>query len=82
MAVHHRIHPRRITVERICLDHDGFPQGSGEFEKPAADSVVLAPGQDSDLSLLQGVPEPTVDHATVAGRGKPRARAPGDLGRG
>ncbi|MBU3903516.1 MAG: NAD(P)-binding protein [Gammaproteobacteria bacterium] len=45
-----------ITVERMELDDKGFPQPTGEFEKLEADSVVLALGQDVDLSLLQGVP--------------------------
>ena len=45
-----------ITVEKMKLDDKGFPQGTGEFETLQADSVVLALGQDVDLSLLQGVP--------------------------
>ena len=45
-----------ITVERMVLDATGFPQPTGEFETLAADSLVLALGQDVDLSLLDGVP--------------------------
>ncbi len=45
-----------ITVEKMELDDKGFPQPTGEFETLAADSVVLALGQDVDLSLLDGVP--------------------------
>jgi 2-oxoacid:acceptor oxidoreductase delta subunit (pyruvate/2-ketoisovalerate family) len=45
-----------ITVEKMALDDNGFPQPTGEFETLAADSVVLALGQDVDLSLLDGVP--------------------------
>src|SRR5512134_1933748 len=45
-----------ITVEKMALDEKGFPQPTGEFEQLAADSVVLALGQDVDLSLLEGVP--------------------------
>jgi 2-oxoacid:acceptor oxidoreductase delta subunit (pyruvate/2-ketoisovalerate family) len=45
-----------ITVEKMVLDADGFPQPTGELETLAADSVVLALGQDVDLSLLDGVP--------------------------
>ena len=45
-----------ITVEKMALDAKGFPQPTGEFETLAADSVVLALGQDVDLSLLIGVP--------------------------
>jgi len=45
-----------ITVEKMALDEKGFPQPTGEYEKLQADSVVLALGQDVDLSLLDGVP--------------------------
>ena len=45
-----------ITIEKMALDDKGFPQPTGEFEKLAADSVVLALGQDVDLGLLEGVP--------------------------
>ena len=46
----------QITVEKMKLDTNGFPQPTGELETLAADSVVLALGQDVDLSLLEGVP--------------------------
>jgi len=55
----------RITIERMELDETGFPQPTGEFEELAADTVVLALGQDSDLSLLKDVPDLSVDHGTV-----------------
>jgi 2-oxoacid:acceptor oxidoreductase delta subunit (pyruvate/2-ketoisovalerate family) len=45
-----------ITVEKMALDDKGFPQPTGEIETLEADSVVLALGQDVDLSLLEGVP--------------------------
>ena len=45
-----------ITVEKMTLDEKGFPQPTGEFETLEADSVVLALGQDVDLSLLDAVP--------------------------
>ncbi|HYL90594.1 MAG TPA: NAD(P)-binding protein [Burkholderiales bacterium] len=45
-----------ITVEKMELDASGFPQPTGELETLAADSVVLALGQDVDLGLLEGVP--------------------------
>ncbi|MDD3883352.1 MAG: NAD(P)-binding protein [Gallionella sp.] len=44
-----------IMVEKMALDEAGYPQPTGEFETLAADSVVLALGQDVDLSLLEGV---------------------------
>jgi 2-oxoacid:acceptor oxidoreductase delta subunit (pyruvate/2-ketoisovalerate family) len=45
-----------ITVEKMALDDTGFPQPTGEFETLEADSLVLALGQDVDLSLLDAVP--------------------------
>jgi len=54
-----------LKIERMELDADGFPQPTGEFEELHADSVVLALGQDADLSLLGGVPEIEVAHGVV-----------------
>ena len=47
---------RALTIEKMVLDDKGNPQPTGEFETLEADSLVLALGQDVDLSLLQGVP--------------------------
>ncbi len=44
-----------LTIERMVLDDKGMPQPTGEFETLESDSLVLALGQDVDLSLLQGV---------------------------
>ena len=44
-----------ITVEKMALDDKGFPQPTGELETLEADSVILALGQDVDLSLLEHV---------------------------
>jgi 2-oxoacid:acceptor oxidoreductase delta subunit (pyruvate/2-ketoisovalerate family) len=54
-----------ITVEKMELDEKGFPQPTGEFEKLEADSVVLALGQDVDLSLLEGVSGLEIKDGTV-----------------
>ncbi len=54
-----------ITIEKMALDDKGFPQPTGEFETLEADSVVLALGQDVDLSLLQGVPGLEIKDGTV-----------------
>ncbi len=54
-----------ITVEKMQLDEKGFPQPTGEFETLEADSVVLALGQDVDLSLLNGVPGLEVENGVV-----------------
>jgi NADPH-dependent glutamate synthase beta subunit-like oxidoreductase len=45
-----------ITVEKMQLDDKGMAQPTGQFETLEADSVVLALGQDVDLSLLENVP--------------------------
>jgi 2-oxoacid:acceptor oxidoreductase delta subunit (pyruvate/2-ketoisovalerate family) len=41
-----------IMLEKMMLNADGFPEPTGEFEELGADAVVLALGQDTDLSLL------------------------------
>jgi len=45
-----------LTIEKMVLDAKGNPQPTGEFETLEADSLVLALGQDVDLSLLDDVP--------------------------
>ncbi|HWH38962.1 MAG TPA: NAD(P)-binding protein [Usitatibacter sp.] len=45
-----------LTVEKMALDDKGFPQPTGELETLEADSLVLALGQEVDLSLLDGIP--------------------------
>jgi NADPH-dependent glutamate synthase beta subunit-like oxidoreductase len=45
----------RLEIERMELDETGFPQPTGETEELEADSLVLALGQEADLSLLEGV---------------------------
>jgi 2-oxoacid:acceptor oxidoreductase delta subunit (pyruvate/2-ketoisovalerate family) len=45
-----------IKVEKVELDSEGHPVPTGEFETLAADTVVLALGQEVDLSLIEGVP--------------------------
>ncbi|MGZ5113032.1 MAG: NAD(P)-binding protein [Usitatibacter sp.] len=54
-----------ITVEKMALDATGFPQPTGELETLAADSVVLALGQDVDLALLDKVPGLEIDQGAV-----------------
>jgi NADPH-dependent glutamate synthase beta subunit-like oxidoreductase len=55
----------KIVVEKMELDDTGFPQPTGEFEELEADSVVLALGQDVDLSLLDDVPGIEIDDGVV-----------------
>ena len=54
-----------MTVERMALDASGFPQPTGEVETLEADSLVLALGQDVDLSLLNDVPGLVIEDGTV-----------------
>ncbi len=54
-----------LTVEKMALDAKGFPQPTGEFETLEADTLVLALGQDVDLSLLDGVPGLEIKDGTV-----------------
>lgn len=60
-----RVDEGRMTVERMELDASGFPQPTGETEELAADSLVLALGQDVDLSLLDHVPGLEVEGGVV-----------------
>jgi NADPH-dependent glutamate synthase beta subunit-like oxidoreductase len=45
----------KLMVERMELDDTGFPQPTGELDELEADSLVLALGQETDLSLVDGV---------------------------
>ena len=45
----------RVVVERMELDASGFPQPTGELEELTAETVVLALGQEADLSLLESL---------------------------
>jgi 2-oxoacid:acceptor oxidoreductase delta subunit (pyruvate/2-ketoisovalerate family) len=56
---------KELTIEKMRLDDKGFPQPTGEFETIAADTLVLALGQDVDLSLLDGVPGLEVNNGVV-----------------
>jgi NADPH-dependent glutamate synthase beta subunit-like oxidoreductase len=60
-----RIDDTTFTVERMTLDAEGRPQPTGELETIEADTLVLALGQDVDLSLLDHVPGLAVDKGVV-----------------
>ena len=45
-----------LTVEKMELDANGRPRATGEFETLAADSVVLALGQQTESGFLRKVP--------------------------
>ncbi len=55
----------KVTVEKMELDDEGFPQPTGELDELEADSVILALGQEADLSLLDGVEGIEVDDGVV-----------------
>jgi NADPH-dependent glutamate synthase beta subunit-like oxidoreductase len=46
----------RVVVEQMELDDQGKPQPTGKTETLDADSIVLAIGQNVDLSILEHVP--------------------------
>ena len=74
----------KLLLERMELDEAGFPQPTGEFEELEADSLVLALGQEADVSLLDVVPDVVIDDHVVdvdAGfmTGHPGVFAGGDI---
>ena len=73
-----------ITVEQMELDDTGFPQPTGRSEVLDADTVVLALGQESDLSLLAHLERLDIDHGVVRTNpsmmtGQPGVFAGGDV---
>lgn len=47
----------QIKVEKMKIDENGRPVPTGEFENLAADSLILALGQNIDSDLLDSFPE-------------------------
>jgi 2-oxoacid:acceptor oxidoreductase delta subunit (pyruvate/2-ketoisovalerate family) len=73
-----------FTVEKMALDDKGFPQPTGEFDTLEADTLILALGQDCDLSLLRNVANVAINDGVVAVdanmmTGKPGIFAGGDM---
>ncbi|MEO8103687.1 MAG: FAD-dependent oxidoreductase, partial [Betaproteobacteria bacterium] len=60
-----RVEDTTFTVEKMALDETGYPQPTGEFETIEADTLILALGQDVDLSLLEKVPGLSFDKGVV-----------------
>src|ERR1035438_1340403 len=54
-----------LVIEKMRLNEKGFPEPTGEVEELGADAVVLALGQDSDLSLLEHVADIKIDDGVV-----------------
>jgi NADPH-dependent glutamate synthase beta subunit-like oxidoreductase len=74
----------KLVLEKMELDETGFPEPTGELEELEADSVVLALGQETDLSLLDGVAGIEVDDGVVSVdermmTGRPGIFAGGDM---
>ena len=67
----------RIVLEKMCLNAEGFPESTGEFEELDADSLVLALGQDTDLSLLEHAKDVTVEDGAVSVQSSMMAGASG-----
>ncbi len=74
-----------LTVEAMELDENGFPRPTGRFEELAADTVILALGQETDTAFLRAVPgveftpDGTVVVASSMMTGCPGVFAGGDM---
>ena len=74
-----------LQVELMELDESGYPQPTGRFETLAADTVILALGQESDTAFLRRVPgveferDGTVQVSTSLQTGSPGLFAGGDM---
>jgi len=55
----------KIKIEKMEMDEHGQPQPTGEIEELEADSLVLALGQEVDLSLLDKVPGLDIEGGVV-----------------
>lgn len=54
-----------LTIEKMELDENGFPQPTGEFEELGADSLIMALGQEADLSLIENADGITIEDGVV-----------------
>jgi NADPH-dependent glutamate synthase beta subunit-like oxidoreductase len=74
-----------LNVEVMELDQSGFPQPTGRFETLAADTVIMALGQDTDTAFLRAVPgvefdrDGTVQVSRAMMTGCPGVFAGGDM---
>ncbi len=60
-----RVAGEKLLLEKMELDNTGFPQPTGEYDELAADSVVLALGEEADLSLLGHIPDIVIENGIV-----------------
>jgi NADPH-dependent glutamate synthase beta subunit-like oxidoreductase len=74
-----------LKVEIMEVDEGGRPHPTGEYETLAADTVILALGQDSDTAFMQGVEgveiarDGTVKVSPTFMTGRPGLFAGGDM---
>ncbi|HEX6234060.1 MAG TPA: NAD(P)-binding protein [Jiangellaceae bacterium] len=74
-----------MTVEVMELDESGRPHGTGRFETLAADTLIVAVGQQTDTAFLRGVPgvefaaDGTVQVSSSLMTGCPGVFAGGDM---
>ena len=74
-----------LQVEVMELDESGYPQPTGRFETLAADTVILALGQETDTAFLRQVPgvefdrDGTVQVSSSLETGCPGVFAGGDM---
>jgi len=72
-----QVDPDGLLIEEMELDETGFPQPTGRTTRLAADSVVLALGQDTDLSLLGSDSGVAVTDGTIQTNGLLATSVPG-----
>jgi len=74
-----------LQIELMELDDSGYPQPTGKFETLAADTVILALGQESDTEFMRAVPgveverDGTVKVSKMFETGSPGLFAGGDM---
>ena len=74
-----------LQIELMELDDSGYPQPTGKFETLAADTVILALGQESDTEFMRVVPgveverDGTVNVSNSFETGSPGLFAGGDM---
>ncbi|MFZ1063154.1 MAG: NAD(P)-binding protein [Acidimicrobiales bacterium] len=61
-----RFEGEKMVLEKMALNAEGFPEPTGEFEELDADALVLALGQDTDLSLLDHAPGINITNGVVS----------------
>jgi 2-oxoacid:acceptor oxidoreductase delta subunit (pyruvate/2-ketoisovalerate family) len=54
-----------LTIEKMALDDKGYPQPTGEFETLDTDSLILALGQEVDMSLLESIEDLVIQDGVV-----------------